>query len=319
MKRILCLLIALLLLVPVAHAEGEFAFTLSSAEGKAGETVTLTGSVENAPVCASYRVIMTYDPAVLKPIEGKNAGSKGLFIINVNAKYQEAPAVNALSADAAKVLEGSQTLFTVTFEVLSTPAEGTAPVKVAYEEFYGADLKRQTPVVHDGAVTFAGQTPPAEEETPTDPEKDPVTPPAETPTEPDTAVPPSTEEPKPEKNENTLPDGNWAVDEKNEEILFVPENGDAIPFVPEFPETIQPNTPTEIPLKDEDGHDVGSITVEKNEEGIISVQNVNVTLHQGGGSLLWLWITLGALLVAGAAAAAAVLVLKKKKETETHE
>ncbi|MBQ6824593.1 MAG: hypothetical protein IJP27_08055 [Clostridia bacterium] len=319
MKRILCILIALLLLMPAAHAEGEFAFCLNAVEEEDGKTVTVTGSVENAPTCASYRVIMTYDTAVLKPVEGKNAGSAGLFIVNINAKHQEKPAVNALAADAAKVLEGTQDLFAVTFELLGTPPEDKAAIEVAYQEFFAADLSKQTPAIKVAGVLFPEEKAPEASDTPTEePPKEEV-PPAEA---PDTQQPDdSTEEPPAdnEAEEPTLPDGNWAVDEKNEEVIFVPESGEPITYVPQFPETIEPNTPTDIPLKDENGNDAGSITVEKQEDGSLKVIEQNAKPPAPAKKLLpvWAWglIGVGIVVLAGAI----VLIVYTRKEKKEHE
>ena len=75
MKRILSILLALLLLMPAAYADEEkMTFHLEGARGEVGDTVTVVGSVKNAPVCASFRVIMTYDEDVLEVVEGKKIG-----------------------------------------------------------------------------------------------------------------------------------------------------------------------------------------------------------------------------------------------------
>ena len=86
--------------------EGDMVFTKSSiTDAKVGDTVTVTASVKNARICASFRVIFTYDDTVLKVESGKKADAKGLFMINTKAEHEGKKAVNALAADASKALE----------------------------------------------------------------------------------------------------------------------------------------------------------------------------------------------------------------------
>ncbi|MBQ8893826.1 MAG: hypothetical protein IJ043_05395 [Clostridia bacterium] len=332
MKRILCLLLALVLLTPAVFAEGEdLTFRMESAYGNVGDTVTVTASVQNAPVCASYRVIFTYDTAALEVVEGKNVDTAGLFIINVNATYDGQKAVNALSADAKKVIEGDMELFTVTFKIISE-TEGTegALLKIVHEEFFGADLTRMTPAIEEARI-YVGDDGTAPDETPNE---TPDETPGETPTEtPDDSTGEPTDDPvtdapaedTPTEEESKKPTGSWAVDEKNEEIIHVEEDGTTTTYVPEFPEDLQTNVPTKIPLKTEEGKDAGSITVEKDEEGSITVIEQELkspTAEEPGapGRIEWP-VVLGVAGVLLSAALIALLVwfIAKKKRGEHHE
>ena len=148
MKRFICFFLILILLIPTAIAqEAPFSFSISSAVGQVGDTVTVIGSVKNAPVCASYRVYFTYDTAVLKPVEGKNIGAGGLSTVNINASYQNTPAICALAADASKVLEGDMELFSVTFKIIGEPQNGVSPLTLRHYEFFDAT---PSPVTPDG-------------------------------------------------------------------------------------------------------------------------------------------------------------------------
>ena len=139
MKRIICFVLILMLLIPpVTAEEAPFSFTVSNGVGQVGETVTVIGSVKNAPACASYRVFLTYDTAVLEPVEGKNIGAGGLAMVNIHSTYQEAPAVCALAADSSKSFEGDLELFSVTFKVLSAPEGGVSPLVLGHYEFFDA-------------------------------------------------------------------------------------------------------------------------------------------------------------------------------------
>ena len=190
---------------------------------------------------------------------------------------------------------------------------------MAYQEFFAADLSKQTPAIKVAGVLFPEEKAPEASDTPTEePPKEEV-PPAEA---PDTQQPDEpTEEPPAdnEAEEPTLPDGNWAVDEKNEEVIFVPESGEPITYVPQFPETIEPDTPTDIPLKDENGNDAGSITVEKQEDGSLKVIEQNAKPPAPAKKLLpvWAWglIGVGIVVLAGAI----VLIAYTRKEKKEHE
>lgn len=319
MKRILCILLTLLMLTPAVSAAGEFTLIGGAAEGKVGETVTYTVKVENAPTCASYKIILTYDPQVLEVVEGKNAGSGGLFIVNTKAKYQEKPAINTVAADAAKVIEGTADLYSVTFKILASPNEGTQPLEIAYQEFFTPELDKVTPSIQAPTLTIiseAAPEPPAE--TPEDPAVTPE-PPAETPAPKPEQDQPAEPTPPAKEDEMILPPGNWTVDEGNNEVVYVPESSEeeTITFIPELPEDLRPGTPTDVPVKNEEGQDVGTITVEREEDGSISVidQELHLPKLLSKNPLpLWGWILIGAVGVAGVAGIVFAIVFGKKKK-----
>ncbi len=145
MKRILCLILALLLLTPSVYADvtdlPTMTVTLSANAVKVGDTVRVTASVKDAPICASYHIIYSYDTAVLKPIEGKNLYTGGLFTININPK--DKGTINTVAADSKKVIEGNLPIFYTDFEVIGTPAEGSGtPLKFTKLEFYTSNLEK---------------------------------------------------------------------------------------------------------------------------------------------------------------------------------
>lgn len=154
MKRIICLFLCLLLAVPVASAEtveDPFVLHISSSFGDVGEELVVTGSTVNAPNCASYRIIFTYDPTVLEPVKGESVDPKGMKIANCNSKWPQAdpegvPAVNCLAADANFSVGGDMTLFRVTFKVLAQAENDRSPLAVQHYEFFDNTVGKPKPI-----------------------------------------------------------------------------------------------------------------------------------------------------------------------------
>ena len=83
MKRLICFFLCLLLVIPVASAEqteDPFVLHITTSFGEVGEELVVKGVVENAPNCASYRVIFTYDPTLLEPVSARPDAKKGFVI-----------------------------------------------------------------------------------------------------------------------------------------------------------------------------------------------------------------------------------------------
>ncbi len=253
MKRIICLILALLLLCPTAFAAGDLKLILTAPEAEVGETVTVTVEAKGAPVTCSYKVVLTYDDTVLKPKKIKNADSSGIFMDNIKATYEGKPAVNALSVDASKAFEGDCKLFTATFELLKEPAEASGtPITVAYTEFYDYDLKALTPDIESCSIKVPSKN--AE-----------TTPETDTPAVNDT---PDTEE-KPA--EDKKPTGDWEIDEEKGEITHTKEDGTKEEYKGEISYDKE-DKPSKIELTDKDGKPAGSLTVTEKEDGSIQVE-----------------------------------------------
>ena len=197
MKRIICLILAILLLTPMVAAADAASLptitvTLSAKATKVGDTVRVTASVQNAPICASYHIIYSYDTAVLKPIEGKNINTAGIFTTNINPK--DVGTINTVAADSSKVMEGNVDLFYTDFKVIAAPASGAnTPLKFTYLEFYTPEFEKlvnissnpcSIPIIGGAATT----TPSEDSDAPANPEPEVVAPtnpadPTDTPTE----------------------------------------------------------------------------------------------------------------------------------------
>lgn len=140
MKRFLCFILIMALLIPPTAAiepdSDPFFVHISSEFGDVEDEIVVTGYVRNAPVCASYRVIFTYDTKVLQPISGKNVDPKGMAIVNINSVYQGKNAINCLAAHSDMVLEGDKTLFEITFKIISEAEGNISPLKLEHYEFF---------------------------------------------------------------------------------------------------------------------------------------------------------------------------------------
>lgn len=345
MKRILSILLALLLLMPAAYADEEkMTFHLEGARGEVGDTVTVVGSVKNAPVCASFRVIMTYDEDVLEVVEGKKINSGGLFIINVNATHEEQPAVNALAADASEVLRGDMELFSVTFRIRAeTPDDGTL-IQVAYQEFFKADLTRVYPIVEPCRIYTGDEQTDSQPDAPDGSEDDPAEGGSDSGSTgsdsgssgsdsgssgsdsgsagsdsgssgsdsgsagSDSGSAGSSGSGSSESGDQ--PTGSWIIDDSSGEAIHIQDDGTTTTYTPEFSETPESGKETDVILKDQEGNNAGSLTVEKQEDGTLKVVEQNLTAKSS--TLIWL-LPAGIALLAAAAVAGVLLIRRKKR------
>lgn len=155
MKRLLCFILIIALMVPAAFAgEEEMVLSVSEAVGGVGDTVTVVCKVANAPECASFRIILNYDDTCLSPLSGAiGSGVAGQTSINTSATFEEQGAVVAISASNNVSFSGDTELFTVEFEIIAEPESGCVlPLSVAHQEFFSPDLVRISPAVISGNV-----------------------------------------------------------------------------------------------------------------------------------------------------------------------
>ncbi len=244
MKKFVAAILILMMLIPaVSAAPDGMVFKLSGGEAAVGENVTLTATVENAPLCSSFRVFFTYDTETLEIVNGKKADVGGMFLVNKEAKYQEQPAVSALAADASKVFEGNATLFTLTFKLKKEPADGEL-IKLAYSEFFDGDMKPVSPAFEIGKITLKTAT--------QEPDNGADQPAENTPSTP------------------TLPEGNWGVED--DKVVVEDENGNKTDFTPgeDYKEPEAGETVT-TPIYGEDKNQAGTVVVEKDENGTVTV------------------------------------------------
>lgn len=143
MKRILCVILILLMLIPpmAASAAGEPSFAIAGAEGRKGETVQVVVSAANLPDCASLELILQYDTSVLKPTAHAKGALTGLYVGNLAYSIRENDGIGKVGETAIKIaastsstttplLSGDATLITLTFELLADPGAEGAKVEL---------------------------------------------------------------------------------------------------------------------------------------------------------------------------------------------
>lgn len=322
MKKFLCAVLTVLLLIPSAFAVGEdMTFRLSGGSGKVGDTVTLVASVEKAPQTASFRVFLAYDESVLQPIEGKKLDVKGMFTANVKAQHEGKPVVNVLSVDARQVFAGDMDLFSVSFKIIGAPGAGTSstPVEVVYEEFFDPGPTRFHPAIVSADIQVeAGVELPDDEiidpddpanggdEDTAPPAKEPEKTPEEDNTNTGSAAPPAEDSKK--------PTGSWLIE--GDDVYHVEENGETTHYKGEVTKDKDGNI-TQVDLTDDAEKPAGSLTVDGQVGPVLNVVEQDLDPHSGGNILLYVLIGLAVLLAAGAAAA--FILLKKKKENKNEQ
>ena len=134
MKRIACLLVAVMLLA---------CLPLTAFAAKAGDTVTIDFTVETNPGLTGYKAIINYDETALKLVNV--TVSAGTSDLNGNS-------VAVMSANPIT----DTTLFTATFEVLEGAKFGeTYAVTATVEEAYDANVDEVALTIAGGEIAIA--------------------------------------------------------------------------------------------------------------------------------------------------------------------
>ncbi len=342
MKRILCIVLALMMLIMMVPsalaAEDKVLFRLKGPEGacKVGETITVVGRSESAPACASFKITITYDTKVLQPLGGKiDSSVKGLSIVNHEAKYENQPAVIALAADSAKSFEGITDLFTVQFKVIGQEKDAKGSLlNVAYQEFFNTELKQlgatimPCRIITEGSGSSSESGNGGEAIRPNDPdpeqpdEKDPESGKEDTnepskpsgDTESENKKPDKNEGQETDKDEDKKPEGDWII--TDDELAYIDEDGNESYYKPEYEKDEDGNI-TGIIIYDDEGNKKGELSVEQNEDGTLNVIEQELIAEDGEntpGAPLWIWLVIGGAVVLAGGVVALIILLSKKKE-----
>ena len=153
MKKFLALIVALVMAVSclaTAFAAGSVSVSASNKSAKPGDIIEIAVSVSEASF-AGYSLKLNYDTSALKLVSiTKNAANNpGLFSSNTNAASSKVGTVSMIN-DADFTASG--TLFTATFAVLDTAADGTYTVTLANASFAAADQSKLSVSVSNGSV-----------------------------------------------------------------------------------------------------------------------------------------------------------------------
>ena len=148
----------ILSVITVAFAEEGMIFSLSSAQSKPGEDVTLSVSVKKNPGFAGFVFNITYDPTILTPqsVEG-NDELRGQFIENMN--YNKTT-IRVIFANARSHKADGE-LFSITFKVVPTiTGEITSGVGLTLESISNEKLQSIQADVIAGSVSITGSIEP---------------------------------------------------------------------------------------------------------------------------------------------------------------
>lgn len=297
MKRILCLILALLMLTPTAFADTtpEMTYRLKGGQGKVGDEVKVILSVENAPACVAYDTTLTYDPAILEPTgDYQKMYLNGLLVVNTEAEVEGKKMIK-IAAVAIKdhLLEGTMDLLNISFRVIGTPedAQGT-PVNV-YDYTFSQDNEELSPV--SSLVLVPARVKVLEGG--------------------------SLPENVPEKEEEKSEDGEWYFDGEQAIEYYPDSSEDSVQYDVEYEKDEEGKTTGVILYDTEDKTEVGRLEVKEDSYGNLLVTDKKMEKtnnKKGDGFSLWFLLPIGAavLISAGGVFFAIKRVKAKKNKKE---
>ncbi len=129
----------------LSASESAFTLALSSAEGKRGDTVTVTVSAQSNPGFAYMLLTLSYDTEVLT-LMGVEANGSALTLGHAG---------NAISLDAARDYTEDGTLFTLTFRVAEDAAGGDSTVSLTVSQCFNEDTATVAAQAAEGKVSVS--------------------------------------------------------------------------------------------------------------------------------------------------------------------
>lgn len=157
MKKALSLLTAVILICGLcmipASAAGNGELTVSSADAKRGETVTLDVNMPSNPGLVTMSIEMSYDTNTL---ELTNVTDTGLLVgIQLNPTYGSPYTMTWTDGSTEKDNTATGTIAKFTFKVKDDAAIGDTDVTLLFKDSFDADYKPNTFSVAQGKVTVA--------------------------------------------------------------------------------------------------------------------------------------------------------------------
>ena len=293
MKRILCIILALLLLTPTAYAEDpQMIYRLNGEAGRVGDTVKLTLSVENAPAIATFETMITYDPKVLEPTgDYQKMKMNGLVVVNTEATHE---GQKVIKVAAVKVLgtfiKGNMELLNISFKIIGEPTDPLGSLVDVADFSFGQD--------NDGLTQVASllMQPARIIVIPTDTQEQPQE-------QPD-------ENKKPETDTETdkKEDGEWFFAGDQAVEFFTDDADKSQQYTVEYEKDEEGKT-TGVILYDKDKEEAGRLDVTEDEYGNLTVTDEH--LKENGGFSLWFLLPIGAAVLI--AAGGVILAIKAKK------
>lgn len=296
MKRIVCLILALLMLTPTAFADTpQMTYRLKGGEGKVGDVVKVVLSVEEAPACVAYETTLTYDPAVLQPTgDYQKMHLNGLMVVNTEADIEGKKMVKvAAVAVKGNLLEGTMDLLNISFKIIGTPEDAKGSLIDVYDYTFSQDDEKLTPV--PTLLLVPARVRVAEGGTLTEP------------------APEKEEEKKEEQG------GDWYFD-GDQAIEYYPDNSEeSVQYDAEYEKDKDGNTTGVILYDKEDKTEAGRLEVQEDEYGNLNVTDKQMNDEDEGKKKdeepsfsLWYLIPIGAAVLI--AVGGVILAIKTKKK-----
>lgn len=305
MKRIICLILALLMLTPTAFADtARMTYCVNGGEGKIGDVIKVVLSVEDAPACIAYETSLVYDPKVLQPTgDYQKMYLNGLLVVNTDAEIEGQKMIKiAAVAITGNLLEGTMDLLNVSFKIIGTPEDARGSLIEAKDFLFSNNDDNLSAVSSLIAVPArvkvleggASDTP--------------------------DSAPETEEEPKEEQG------GDWYFDD-DQAIEYYPDNSkDSTQYDVEYEKDEEGKTTGVILYDKEDKAEAGRLEVEEDEYGNLIVTDQQMKdegKDQGAGEgdgdgedtpfSPWYLIPIGAAVLIAAGGVVLAIKMKKKK------
>ncbi len=296
MKRIVCLILALLMLTPTAFADTpEMTYRLKGGEGKVGDVVKVVLSVEEAPACVAYETTLTYDPAVLQPTgDYQKMHLNGLMVVNTEADIEGKEMVKiAAVAVKGNLLEGTMDLLNVSFRIIGTPEDAQGSLIDVYDYTFSQDDEKLSPV--STLLLVPARVKVAEGGTLTEP------------------APEKEEEKKEEQGGDWYFDGDQAIE------YYPDDSEESVQYDVEYEKDEEGNTTGVILYDKEDKTEAGRLEVEEDEYGNLNVTDKQMNEKDEGKKKedpsfsLWYLLPIGAAVLIAVGGVIFAIKTRKKK------
>lgn len=296
MKRIVCLILALLMLTPTAFADTpEMTYRLKGGEGKVGDVVKVVLSVEEAPACVAYETTLTYDPAVLQPTgDYQKMHLNGLMVVNTEADIEGKKMVKiAAVAVKGNLLEGTMDLLNVSFRIIGTPEDAQGSLIDVYDYTFSQDDEKLSPV--STLLLVPARVKVAEGGTLTEP------------------APEKEEEKKEEQGGDWYFDGDQAIE------YYPDDSKESVQYDVEYEKDDKGNTTGVILYDKEDKTEAGRLEVEEDEYGNLNVTDQQMNEKDEGKKKedpsfsLWYLLPIGAAVLIAVGGVIFAIKTRKKK------
>ena len=153
MKKFLALALVVVICITsvcLAASAGDSRVAVSSAEGKAGEQITINVTLSGNPGIAYLKLKVGFDSSVMKLVKAKNTGElEGTFTTSRNTEVN--PYV--LQWSGAGNTNGEGVIATLTFQIVDTAVAGSSAIELLFEESYDEEFNDVQFEATSGIVT----------------------------------------------------------------------------------------------------------------------------------------------------------------------